>query len=129
MYTVTLPGEAVEIKGGDYYQLDPDGVLKILNEHFNPTSEEYGKYDINIRQKTDIQRGDGTVTRDTTATTPTKSTQPRQEPTEPTQDTATEPTGDPTEPTEGPTDETQDPTEGPTEGPTEAPTAAPETAE
>ena len=30
MYTVTLPGEAVEIKGGDYYQLDPDGVLKIL---------------------------------------------------------------------------------------------------
>ena len=125
MYTVTLPGEAVEIKGGDYYQLDPDGVLKILNEHFNPTSEEYGKYDINIRQKTDIQRGDGTVTRDTTATTPTKSTQPRQEPTEPTQDTATEPTGDPTEPTEGPTDETQDPTEGPTEGPTEAPTEAP----
>ena len=64
-------------------------MLKILNEHFNPTSEEYGKYDINIRQKTDIQRGDGTVTRDTTATTPTKSTQPRQEPTEPTQDTAT----------------------------------------
>ena len=56
MHTVTLPGEAVEIKGGDYYQLDPDGVLKILNEHFNPTSEEYGKYDINIRQKTDIQR-------------------------------------------------------------------------
>lgn len=49
MVRVTLPGEAVMIKGGSYYQLYPNATLKIINETFNPYDSDLKLSDLNIR--------------------------------------------------------------------------------
>lgn len=111
MYTVTLPGEGVTIKGGSYYQLFAGQVLEIINAHFNPYAEPLRAGDLNIRQ----QPGTTTTDTPTQATQSTQSTRPSSTATEPTERTELpEPTED-TRATEEPTEGSQDPTQEPTE--------------
>jgi len=49
MKTFTLPGEGVSIRGGSYYALYANQVLKIVNENFNPYDADIPLGNLNIR--------------------------------------------------------------------------------
>ena len=49
MRIATLPGNAVDIAGGSYYVLDPEGVAKLVNEMINPYQEEVSARNLSIR--------------------------------------------------------------------------------
>lgn len=148
MQTYTLPGENVTIKGAEYYQLDEEAILNMLNDGLNPLDRDLTKYDIFIRTRDDfgsdyVPTVDSyTAWQQATETKPTTSHQnpvtsntssnetdptdpipdppPVDEPTDPSGETPTDPpeSSEPTDSTD-PTDPT-DPTESDT--PTEPPT-------
>jgi LCP family protein required for cell wall assembly len=132
MFSVTLPGEGVEINGGSYYQLYAKQVLEIVNAHFNPYEKPLTISDLHIPSASTGGSGSETTpsTEETESTEDTENpTTESTEPTQPTQSTqATEPTEgtENTEPTQ-PTEETTLPTEEVTDPPeTDPPTAPPE---
>ena len=139
MFTATLPGEGITVKGGSYYQLWPNKTLEIINAHFNPKEEPLTIYDLNIREATSGS-GEGTYTPprtdtptpppadepDRPTTRPTDKPPVSEDPTDPPEPPETDtPTDDP-EPSEPPTDK---PSEEPTDPPIEEPTDPPETVE
>lgn len=50
----TVPGENVTIKGAEYYQLDEEALLKLINEELKPVDRELTKYDVAIRTQKDF---------------------------------------------------------------------------
>ncbi|MBR6709870.1 MAG: LCP family protein [Clostridia bacterium] len=44
----TLPGEGVGIRGGAYFQLDPEGTLEIINTCLNPYNADFALEDLEI---------------------------------------------------------------------------------
>ncbi len=50
----TLPGEDVTIRGAEYYQLDEEAILKLINKSCNPLDRDLTQYDIFIRTKDDF---------------------------------------------------------------------------
>lgn len=50
----TAPGENVTIKGAEYYQLDEQAMLKLINEDLKPVDRELTKFDVAIRTREDF---------------------------------------------------------------------------
>ena len=49
MHTVTLPGDGAYYHGSSVWVLHPNATLEIINEHFNPYTEDLTRGDLNIR--------------------------------------------------------------------------------
>lgn len=120
-FSRALPGREVTVDGVDYYEVDAEEALKMLNEHFNPLETDLTQYDVNFRQK-QADSGEG----ETSPWGFTDSTDGESEPTESetpydpgTESEPTESWGETDEPTES-TSESDEPTEpSETEQPTE----------
>lgn len=57
----TFSGDEITVGEEDYFEIDPDSALILLNSGFNPTGKDLTGYHLNIRQKTG-NSGDGNVT-------------------------------------------------------------------
>ncbi len=55
MFTYTLEGEGVNIKGGSYYAIYLDRTLEVINEHFNPYDAEITADNVHIRTPESIE--------------------------------------------------------------------------
>lgn len=123
-FSRALPGDEVTVDGVDYYQVDAEKAVELLNENLNPLSTDLTKYDVNFRQK---QAGSGegeTSPWGFGDSTEDETQEPTEEPTEDETPSESDSEPEPTETeesssTEAPS-ETQEPTE--TDAPTEPPT-------
>lgn len=125
-FSRALPGGEITVNGVDYYEVNIEKAVQMLNEHFNPLPDDLTEYDVIFRQK---QAGSGEG--ETSPWGFTSSTDGETEPTEDETPYESE-TGESDEPTESssqdeePTEPSTDSQEPPeTEPPTE--TQPPET--
>lgn len=123
-FSRALPGGEITVNGLDYYEVNIEKAVELLNEYFNPLSSELTEYDVNFRQK-QADSGEGetspwgfTDSTDNETSEPTEDETPYEsDPTESEEPNESE------EPTEN-SSESEEPTETPSESeePTEPPT-------
>lgn len=115
VFSRALPGGEITEDGVDYYEVDPEDAVEMLNGQFNPLDSDLSVYDVSFRQQTG-ESGEGEYdpygfghnsgtsggnSRETESSDETDETEPDEtEPdeTEPTEDS--EPTTEPEQPTE-----------------------------